>query len=343
MPSRKQVRVKERQRRANNSATLYAPTLDGHNHDKLRFFRMDQTKEKGDKARYPLGRLPVRSFISFGKERNTENYPLRLNSNRAVNTSFNKVATKEILRRLSIPVAHHVQALDFSSVDDDGGYSISITPLIHSLSGFPIIMKPVEGEAGQGVTIINNINELIDFIEQDEFFGDNLENYIVEDYFSHHSELRFHVSPWIDTFIAPNGEKFTNGVFTIQKFLRPDKQDLAGEKVEFTTRHNLSDEKKAELSKIAAKAIAGVGLDFGAVDFLVGDDGFIVGEINSNPYMNLDGDYHNPGYIVKVYRQALAKMLVEKAIERGLMDAQKSASAINTTNNMKVKVKRCVE
>ena len=164
---------------------------------------------------------------------------------------------------------------------------------------YPAIIKHKNSCKGQGIFYINNMDELVEFMDS----HNNLHNYIIEEYKNYSKEYRLHVT---------KDECF----YTCRKMLKEDAEER-------WHRHDMNSvwiveenplfEKPSNWDLIVeecVKALNAVGLDIGACDIKVqsekgrdrgGNPEFIILEINSAPSF--------AARTLVEYEKALRKML----------------------------------
>jgi len=260
--------------------------------------------------RRALARLPFRSVIRLGSLTELDNLSrVELNSAEAIRNSSSKLRMKQCFTE------HDVKTAQWFKSNPELGESAQASQDIIFQSeqlGYPIVAKSHHGSRGQGNTLLKSQQELENWMR-----GKILRNYIFEKYCNFNKEYRLHVT--------------ADGCFyTCRKMLRQEFRDhpnswqrhddncvwILEENENFDKPNNWN-----EIVEHCVKAVVSCGLDFGACDLRVQNninaDGerrdnpdFIVVEVNSAPSF---GDMT----LVK-YKEELPKLLVKKAIEKGI-------------------------
>lgn len=188
------------------------------------------------------------------------------------------------------------------------------TPKFYNLTNipensFPLLAKKVYGSKGRGMILINNQEEL------DNFLSQNLTGYYIEEFFNGSREYRLHVSE-LGCFYAcrklrkSDAEKrwFFNSLNCIWVTEKEKVEDENGNFLNFSEEDKKSFNKPntwdtiIEQSQLALKS---VGLDIGAIDVRVNKKGeFMILETNSAPSF---------GNITEImYKEHLSKLIKHK-------------------------------
>lgn len=265
--------------------------------------------------------LPFKSVVRFGSsyvaKDSIENGGNRveLNSVESIKNSSNKALMKKCFERDNVTTAdwwmitNTTEGYRFQK----GTNSDIIT--IEELS-YPLVTKHIFGSRGTGNKKHDNVESLTQWLSNKT----NLDNYIIEKYYSYNREYRLHVTE--------------NGCFyTCRKMLRTDTPDNQrwyrnNDNSVWLLENNPGFDKPVNWDNIVeecVKALKSVGLDFGAVDLRIQsatnkndepreNPKFIIIEINSAPSF---GDITMVKYIDEIPKLLTAKW--EKLKEENLV------------------------
>lgn len=263
--------------------------------------------------RRSLARLPFRSVIRLGSLTELDDLPrVELNSAEAIRNSSSKLRMKQCFTRNGVKTAewwkYNSQSNSFI-LHGEGDQSRLIANL-----EYPIVAKSHNGSRGRGNTLLKTADDVHNFINARP---NNLNGYIFEKYCNFNKEYRLHVTA--------DGCFYTCRKMLRQKFRdHPNSWQRHDDNCVWILEENENFDKPNNWNEIVehcVKAVVSCGLDFGACDLRVQNntnaDGerrdnpdFIVVEVNSAPSF---GDMT----LVK-YKEELPKLLVKKAIEKGI-------------------------
>ncbi len=172
-----------------------------------------------------------------------------------IQIAMSKIATYQVLAGEGLPI---VKTLVFRRNMD--------VELIKREIGLPLIIKPDDGFGGEGVELVSTEEQLHEVLERIKT-----------------SEARFLVQKYVATSKGRDVRVLTIGyeaVFAAQRKAADPEEFRSNLHMGGTAEeYPLSDEMKAICNK-AAKAI---GLRMAGIDLLFGEDGFVIGEVNSTP------------------------------------------------------------
>ena len=191
---------------------------------------------------------------------------IEINSVEGITNSRNKLLMKQCFNN------GEVRTAEWAGLNDSTNWNI-----------FPAIIKQLGSHGGEGIFMINNMDELLGFWEHHQ----NHSNYIIEKYYNYTKEYRLHVTK--------------DGCFyTCRKMLKSDASDRwhrHDNNCVWILEDNPLFERPSNWPEIEAecvKALHSVGLDTGACDVKVQSEkgkrssfipDFIILEINSAPSM----------------------------------------------------------
>jgi glutathione synthase/RimK-type ligase-like ATP-grasp enzyme len=250
-----------------------------------------------------------RTIIRFGSSTATENYSnvkVEINTVNAIKNSANKLRMKKCFTEAGVQTAdwwvykqHDPIGMTFVSGKDE------VAIQNNNELPYPIVAKHIYGSRGTGNTLLNNEQELQQWLQ-----GKTLSNYIFEKFYNYSREYRLHVTK--------------HGCFyTCRKMIKTDTPDDKRwfrndqNSVWVLEQNELFDRPVnwKSIEEHCVKALNAVGLDVGAVDLRVQsathkdgslrkDPEFIVIEINSAPSF---GEVTSQKYI-----EILPKLINEK-------------------------------
>ena len=220
---------------------------------------------------------------------------IEINTAEACHNSGDKILMKKLF------LENNVKSAPWCKLSEElfDGYKYIMENSFSIEEAFPAIIKHKNSCKGKGIFLINNSDELDDFVNE----NDSLNEYIIEKYYNYSKEYRLHVTK--------------DGCFyTCRKMLKEDAEER-------WHRHDMNSvwimeenplfEKPSNWDLIVeecVKALNAVGLDIGACDIKVqsekgrdrgGNPEFIVLEINSAPSFGL--------VTIEKYEEQLRKML----------------------------------
>lgn len=254
--------------------------------------------------RESLTRLPFRSIIRLGSTTELSAKAMEgrveINTVKAVEVSSDKLLMKQAFDKAEIPTA-----IWFTTKDGKEFTSSKEKLTIDNLP-YPIVAKLRRGSRGEGNTLLENIEEMDEFLIKHK----TLSNFIFEKFYNFNKEYRVHIG---------NDEAF----YTCRKMLKSDtpeenkwfKNDSNSVWIlEENTAFDKPTNWKAVI-QTCIKAVKAVGLDIGAVDVRIQNNttekgnprkeiNFIILETNSAPSF---GDI-----TAKKYLEILPKLLISK-------------------------------
>jgi len=177
---------------------------------------------------------------------------LLFNKSDAILKAKNKITTMQILDDYGIPIPKTV----FVSRPED------LKQAAELVGGFPLIVKTSVGSFGAGVTIVESMRALKSMLMWDRAM------YILQQYVKHSKGKDMRV-------FVVNGKVVGSMMRAAQKGEFRSNIELGGvgQPVEITE----------EEESIALRSIQALGLHYGGVDIMRGEDGPVVLEVNSNP------------------------------------------------------------
>jgi len=221
-------------------------------------------------------RTPVES-IFIKNPRNV----IEINTTEAVENSRDKLKMKACFQRLSIPQAEHLSMSEALEKELE-------------MTDFPYVGKAVVGFKGHGMRLLNNSEELRNFIHS------NNSGFFIEKFYNYAREYRLHVAKDIGVFMS--WRKLRTADTTERWFFNSTNSNW------ISPEHELFDRPSCwkKMEKAAIDALESTGLDIGAVDIRVQsnskkDPKFIVCEINSAPALGEQG--------VQIYRNTIKQLI----------------------------------
>ena len=257
-----------------------------------------------DILRESLTKLPFRSIVRLGSTTELGSKAMEgrveINTVKGVETSSDKLLMKQAFDKAGIPTAM------WFTTKDGKEFTSSKEKLTIDNLPYPIVAKSRRGSRGEGNTLVENIEEMDEFLTKHK----TLSNFIFEKFYNYNKEYRVHIA---------DEEAF----YTCRKML---KSDTPEENKWFKNDSNsvwILEENKSfdkptnwkAVIQACVKAVKSVGLDIGAVDVRIQNNttekgnarkeiNFIILETNSAPSF---GDI-----TAKKYLEILPKLLVSK-------------------------------
>lgn len=332
---------------------LKYPKFIGKNQEKMGLFRLQKQYPVGDARRYPIGlRLPIPVDVSFGSRKPVREGAMRLNSDEAIKDSSNKIKAKQLMSSVGIPVLATYQlsdymdngVLDIEHLDEDGGLQFPMVLKYASLSGGREMYR-IDNEADFLEVLAEKVTPRVRALpanKRQAFLG----KYFLEPFFASVAEYRIHASPWL--FNIPMNYIFKRNVRGEDSNWRAETQEwynnrgvmcvakklIRQEAYEQGRWHRSIDEDVFmkyifeepdhgqefhwdELYEDAVLALRIMGLDFGCIDVLIGENGdYVFLETNSNPGISVYRDQRPALSITaQAYLQSLGRIIMEKAYE----------------------------
>lgn len=180
------------------------------------------------------------------------------NNMNAKSIAMSKIATYQALAKKGVPIIKTIPIL--SNIKKDF--------LINQL-GLPMVVKPDNGFGGTGVMLIHTEEELEQVLNN-----------------AHESQKLFLAQKYIKTSKGFDIRVVTIGGKPIYAMKRQ-----AGNPDEFRSNVKLGGsvtmvEITDEILELSEKVFESIGLDFAGLDLLMGEEGFVIGEVNASPGMN---------------------------------------------------------
>lgn len=216
-----------------------------------------------------LDEVPFKSLIRFGSVKPYPGYDVEVNPVEGIKNASDKLRSKELMVDAGIktPHFHNVAYLRDVELEDPS-----------DLFNFPAVLKKDFRSKGTSVIRVDSLDTyksleklLISLNQQDHWY--------LEEYFNATSEYRIHASPW------------TGEIFSVKKIFKPELKDTGEWIKSFDKCIFLEDFKRPvkfpEMIEESIKAVAAMGLDFGAVDIGFNNDTkeYSVFECNTAPGM----------------------------------------------------------
>jgi glutathione synthase/RimK-type ligase-like ATP-grasp enzyme len=245
------------------------------------------------KVRGALPLLPARCVIRLGSVTPT-NHEREINSVQGARNSSNKLIMKDLFEKNGVK-----QSLWYT-IRNSSVYIKDLQADPHDLP-YPLLAKQIYGFKGKGMIMLNNEEELNNFLKTDT------KGYYLEKFYSYAKEYRIHTSIATDCF------------YTCRKVRRLDSQDkwfFNSTNCNWLVEDNPDFDKPScwnSMVEHAKKALVAVGLDMGAVDIRVQSNSkqipdFIVCEINSAPsFGNITGEK---------YKEEIKKIITIKGYDK---------------------------
>lgn len=247
----------------------------------------------------PLKELifPKRVIYRMGSETKTEDITrfqvaLEINSPEACHISGDKILTKKRL------VAGNIKTAEWFTVNKNDVNGESVKSHL-ALWETPIIVKHIHSSKGNGIYLINSIEDLYNTEDLNNALGTKeIEKYVFERYYTYTKEYRIHV----------NRERC---FFATRKMLK-NEADIRwhrhAENAVFIHQDNPLFEKPENWDEITGEcinALKAIGLDFAAFDVKVSKKGkFIILESNSAPALGEKS--------LEAYKQELTRYINER-------------------------------
>lgn len=299
-------------------------------------------KEKDELLKYPLGKYPFRSVISFGsrskvclaKIKEIGNKGIVLNSPEAIARASDKVICKQIMKEFKIPTPEFQMMSELVSKDGPKFYASKL-----SLT-FPVVTKLRKGSGGKGMSRINTIEELRAWRKGKT--PEELQDFFIEEIFQpdlkKSCEYRISVSPWLvgvpfsHTEVDPKTEKDTPITSRLGDIviLRKKMKQTAAESGEFgrnlalgnsyftrkfkrVTRKGGLPFNIGQITDMCVLACTAMELDFCAADVIydVESGKWTIIELNTAPSMGTAEEGET--YTLGQWKRALRHMIEEKA------------------------------
>ena len=182
------------------------------------------------------------------------------NSSAAINLCDNKVLMYQELAKHDIKIPRTFIAP--KTFEGLGYAKRSFIDLIVKEVGWPIVIKEAYGSFGEQVYLSNNLKEANSIIDRIGYKDFLVQEYIAS---SKGRDVRINVV----------------GKDVIASMLRENKNDFRSNISNGGTGVNYNPNE--EFKKLAIKAVEALGLDFAGVDVMLGENGPIICEVNSNP------------------------------------------------------------
>jgi len=203
---------------------------------------------------------------------------IECNSIESIENSRDKLRMKECFSKYDVPQAEWKSLVDPVPFNE-----------------FPLVGKAIVGFKGRGMVLINNEEELRNFIKT----HDN-NRFFIERFYNYAREYRIHATR-DHAFLA--WRKLRKSDVTERWFFNSSNCNWVNEEHELFSKPN----NWSELENAAIVAVRSVGLDIGAVDIRVQsrtNPNFIVCEVNSAPQLGEVG--------IIAYRNEITKILINK-------------------------------
>lgn len=233
--------------------------------------------------------VPRRSVVRLGSRTSTEAcFPgrrdiIEVNTVASIENSRDKLKMKECFSRFDVPQAEW--------------FTLDQVPITR-MADFPYVGKQIVGFKGHGMRLIENVDQLREFIRTHN------NSYFIEKFYNFAREYRIHATR-DHAFLS--WRKLRRADATERWFFNSTNCNWVGESHELFQRPD----NWLELEAAAVNAVRAVGLDIGAVDIRVqsrNNPDYIVCEVNSAPALGDAG--------VEAYRNEIRSIILNK-IEHG--------------------------
>lgn len=253
----------------------------------------------------PLGLFPFKSVIRFGSASPSRDVDVEINTTKSIANSASKMRMKNCFFRDGVRTALAyrvgIDELKIYVFDSDEEVQFSDLP-------YPLIAKPFNGSRGNGIKLIKDSDNLLQFMK-----NHNSRRYLIEKYYNFSREYRLHISKF--GCFYTNRKMVKNDTPDDERFVRNDKNCVWILENNLTTGEpNPMFDKPSNWQEIvdeSVKALHAVGLDVGAVDVrtqspkITGSTvDFIIVEINSAPSFG--------NITAEMYKKELPRLLTDK-------------------------------
>lgn len=206
-------------------------------------------QERAKKLSKSLKKRDVPVVVRLGGTLKYPDYPIQINSQRAIKNSVDKQKQKLLLLNAGLRVLPNLNKPEY-----------------------PCVLKGIVRSGGNNVRVIKDLKEFKDFSAK---LINNCDGYIIEDLFKATSEYRLHCT--------------RDKVFFYVKKVKDDPNDpIVNAKNHHNVRDFALPRLWKEMQKECLKAMAALDLDIACFDVLYsskGDHSFIIAEANTNPEM----------------------------------------------------------
>jgi carbamoylphosphate synthase large subunit len=256
-----------------------------------------------DPLREKLPLLPFKSVVRLGSSTEVDDNRVECNTIEAVNNSANKLLMKECFTTNNVVTAEWFRFNVGEGIFIDSNTEIGVPK---TNLPYPLVAKHIYGSRGTGNTLINNLEELENWLA-----GKTTRNYIFEKFYNYNREYRLHITK--EGCFYTCRKLLKEGTPEDQRWYRNDSNSI------WIVENNSSFDKPVNWDAIvneSINALLAVGLDIGAVDVKVQsrlnardrvreNPKFIIIEINSAPSFGK--------ITLEKYIQEIPKILIKKA------------------------------
>lgn len=305
----------------------------------------------------PFGMWPVPVQVGFGSDTQSSSGTLRINTPAGVANSSSKFRSKQLFVEHNVPTPSHI-----ITAPGNAGVGMIAEAIAANKLTYPIVAKICYGSGGKGMKKLDTAEET------QEFFRENgNKKYLVESVFQpilkYCREYRIHVSPLLQgvevsySFAVTNKETgevtteqvtLSNGeIFSVRKLMVKEAaernefgRNIALGNAYFSRKFDRASKSKNGVQNWEAmvtdsnKAVAALGLDFGAVDILwcSQTNTHTILEVNSAPSMGLEDD--GDKITAQAYMIAMKKIIAKK------LETFKPSASKEKLTNIPGKVKK---